>query len=178
MDKACCVCPLPWVGVHPCVAQFGRIRCDLHRLTWAQLVFDVASDDALLRPPICCRSVFSPRRQNVSVTRCVEFIPTNSGFKSCMNKAMKTFVTCASRSIAATSLSASAGLSVGFHLVALLFFTICAGNRLLSVCARLLIQELVCTDDGMPSTRLIKVAAGRSERNGGKRGEGGEEMEG
>lgn len=87
---------------------------------------------------------------------------------------MKTFVMCLPLHRCHLSLSASAGLSVGFHLVALLFFTICAGNRLLSVCARLLIQELVCTDDGMPSTTLIKVAAVRSERSGGKRGRGGE----
>lgn len=71
-------------------------------------------------------------------------------------------------------------LPLGFHLVALLFSTICAGNRLLSVCTRLLIQELVCTDDGTPFTMLIKVAAARSEREmagedegggGGKQGE-------
>lgn len=62
------------------------------------------------------------------------------------------------------SLSISASLPLGFRLVALLFSTISAGNRLLSVCTRLLIQELVCTDDGTPFTMLIKVAAARSHR--------------
>ncbi len=68
----------------------------------------------------------------------------------------------------------------GFHLVALLFSTICAGNRLLSICTRLLIQELVCSDDGTPFTMLIRVAAARSEREttGKKREEGSEENEG
>lgn len=51
-----------------------------------------------------------------------------------------------------------------FHLVALLFLTICAGNRLLSVCFCVLIQELVYTDDSPPSTTLIKAAAARSAR--------------
>lgn len=62
------------------------------------------------------------------------------------------------------SLSISASLPLGFRLVALLFSTISAGNRLLSVRTRLLIQELVCTDDGTPFTMLIKVAAARSHR--------------
>lgn len=62
------------------------------------------------------------------------------------------------------SLSISASLPLGFRRVALLFSTISAGNRLLSVCTRLLIQELVCTDDGTPFTMLIKVAAARSRR--------------
>ena len=62
------------------------------------------------------------------------------------------------------SLSISASLPLGFRWVALLFSTISAGNRLLSVCTRLLIQELVCTDDGTPFTMLIKVAAARSRR--------------
>lgn len=53
------------------------------------------------------------------------------------------------------------------------------GNRLLSVCTRLLIQELVCTDDGAPSTTLIKVAAARlgGERRGAGWGVGGRRKE-
>ncbi|CAB1454150.1 unnamed protein product [Pleuronectes platessa] len=60
-------------------------------------------------------------------------------------------------------------------LLTLLFSTIPVVNRLLSHCTRPLIQELVCTDDGLPFTALIKVAAARSEReNGWKRAEEGE----
>lgn len=78
-----------------------------------------------------------------------------------------------SHSVAATALSLFQSLPLAFHLVALLFCAICAGNRLLSVCTRLSIQELVCTDDGTPFTMLIKVAAARAERETAGKGEGG-----
>lgn len=65
---------------------------------------------------------------------------------------------------AAAAAALRALLPLGFHLLALLFSTISEVNRLLSICTRLLIQELVCTDDGTPFTMLIKVAGERPER--------------